>query len=186
MLGDSGALEAAGCARDQAGDPTGVTRGDANHLARRFALATLPAATLLAAQDAALCQAARRGVACVHEMAGPDIAGRRDFELLLDRVEALPIEVIGYWGDLDLEYVADRKLAQVGGDLFLDGSLGSHTAALSTPYEDRPDTCGVLYHDDERADRAVRAGQPGRGPGRASTPSATWPSARRCAAPAGP
>jgi predicted amidohydrolase YtcJ len=162
VLGDSGALTAAGCDRDAAGAPTGVTRGDANHLARRFALDTLPAATLKAAQDAALCQAARRGVVCVHEMGGPDIAGRRDFELLLDRVEALPIEVIGYWGDLDLEYVEDRKLAQVGGDLFLDGSLGSHTAALSTPYEDRPDTCGALYHDDqELTELYVRASQAG-------------------------
>jgi hypothetical protein len=162
VLGDSGALDAAGCDRDPAGEPTGVTRGEANHLARRHALASLPADTLLAAQDAALCQAARRGVVCVHEMGGPDIAGRRDFELLLDRVEALPVEVIGYWGDLDLEYVADRKLAQVGGDLFLDGSLGSHTAALSTPYEDRPDTCGVLYHDDgELTELYVRASQAG-------------------------
>ena len=162
VLGDSGALEATGCDRDQAGAPTGVARGDANHLARGFALATLPAATLLAAQDAALHQAARRGVACVHEMGGPDIAGRRDFELLLDRVETLPIEVVGYWGDLDLEYVADRKLAQVGGDLFLDGSLGSHTAALSTPYEDRPDSCGVLYHTDaELTELYVRASQAG-------------------------
>jgi predicted amidohydrolase YtcJ len=162
VLGDSGALEASGCDRDPTGAPTGVTRGDANHLARRFALASLPTATLLAAQDAALCQAARRGVACVHEMGGPDIAGRRDFELLLDRVEALPIEVIGYWGDLDLEYVADRKLAQVGGDLFLDGSLGSHTAALSTPYDDRNDTCGVLYHgDEELTELYVRASQAG-------------------------
>jgi predicted amidohydrolase YtcJ len=162
VLGDSGALTATGCDRDAAGDPTGVTRGDANHLARRFALDSLPAATLKAAQDSALCEAARRGVACVHEMGGPDIAGRRDFELLLDRVEALPIEVIGYWGDLDLEYVEDRKLAQVGGDLFLDGSLGSHTAALSTPYEDRPDTSGVLYHDDqELTELYVRASQAG-------------------------
>ena len=169
VLGDSGALEAAGCDRDEAGDPTGVARGDANHLARGFALASLPADTLRAAQDAALCQAARRGVACVHEMGGPDIAGRRDFELLLDRVEALPIEVIGYWGDLDLEYVGDRKLAQVGGDLFLDGSLGSHTAALSTPYEDRPDTCGALYHDDEElTELYVRASQAGIQVGRAS------------------
>jgi predicted amidohydrolase YtcJ len=149
LLGDSGALDATGCDRAPDGTPTGVTRGQANHLARRFALDSLPAATLLAAQDAALCQAARRGVTCVHEMAGPDISGRRDFELLLDRLEALPIEVVGYWGDLDLDYVAERKLAQVGGDLFLDGSLGSHTAALSTPYEDRPDTSGVLYHDDK-------------------------------------
>jgi predicted amidohydrolase YtcJ len=162
VLGDSGALDAAGCDRDQDGQPTGVTRGDANHLARRHALAGLPADTLLAAQDAALCQAARRGVVCVHEMGGPDIAGRRDFELLLDRVETLPIEVVGYWGDLDLEYVADRKLAQVGGDLFLDGSLGSHTAALSTPYEDRPDSCGALYHDDgELTELYVRASQAG-------------------------
>ena len=139
-----------------------MTGGQANHLARRFALDSLPAATLLAAQDAALCLAARRGVTCVHEMAGPDITGRRDFELLLDRVEALPIEVVGYWGDLDLDYVAGRKLSQVGGDLFLDGSLGSHTAALSTPYEDRPETSGVLYHDDEElTELYVRASQAG-------------------------
>jgi predicted amidohydrolase YtcJ len=162
VLGDSGALAADGCDRDPAGEPTGVTRGEANHLARRHALASLPAATLLAAQDAALAQAARRGVACVHEMGGPDIAGRRDFELLLDRVEALPIEVVGYWGDLDLDYATDRKLAQIGGDLFLDGSLGSHTAALSTAYDDRPDTCGVLYHDDaELTELYVRASQAG-------------------------
>jgi predicted amidohydrolase YtcJ len=162
VLGDSGALEAPGCDRGPAGTPTGVARGEANHRARRFAVASLPDATLLAAQDAALCQAARRGVTCVHEMAGPDIAGRRDFELLLDRVEALPIEVIGYWGDLDLDYVAERKLAQVGGDLFLDGSLGSHTAALSSPYEDRPDSRGALYHDDqELTELYVRASQAG-------------------------
>jgi predicted amidohydrolase YtcJ len=149
VLGAAGALQVSGCDRDTSGAPTGVARGQANHLARRFALDSLPAATLRSAQDAALCQAARRGVTSVHEMAGPDISGKRDFELLLDRAEALPIEVVGYWGDLDLDYVAERKLAQVGGDLFLDGSLGSHTAALSTPYADRPDTCGALYHDDE-------------------------------------
>jgi predicted amidohydrolase YtcJ len=148
VLGDAGALDADGCERGPDGAPTGVVRGDAGHLARRHALASLPDATLRAAQDHALCLAARRGITCVHEMAGPDISGRRDFELLLDRVEALPVEVVGYWGDLDLEYVADRKLAQIGGDLFLDGSLGSHTAALSTPYEDRPDLRGALYLDD--------------------------------------
>jgi predicted amidohydrolase YtcJ len=158
VLGDAGALDADGCERDADGAPTGVVRGDANHRARRHALASLPDEALLAAQDAALCQAARRGVTCVHEMAGPDISGRRDFELLLDRAEALPIEVVGYWGDLDFDFVQARKLAQIGGDLFLDGSLGSHTAALSTPYEDRPDHRGTLYHhDDELTELFVRA-----------------------------
>jgi predicted amidohydrolase YtcJ len=158
VLGPSGALDADGCERDADGAPTGVVRGEANHRARRHALARLPDETLLAAQDAAICQAARRGVTCVHEMGGPDISGRRDFELLLGRAEALPIEVVGYWGDLDFDYVEDRKLAQIGGDLFLDGSLGSHTAALSTPYEDQPDSSGILYHDDaELTELYVRA-----------------------------
>jgi predicted amidohydrolase YtcJ len=158
LLAAAGSLAAPGCRRSADGEPTGVVVGEANHLARRYALATLPDRVMVAAQDAALCLAARRGVACVHEMGGPDIGGRRDFELLLDRLEALPLEVVAYWGAADLDYVAERKLAQVGGDLFLDGSLGSHTAALSTPYEDRPDTTGVLYHDDdELTDLYVRA-----------------------------
>ncbi|HZD69494.1 MAG TPA: amidohydrolase family protein [Actinomycetes bacterium] len=158
LLAAAGALEAAGCERGPDGAPTGVVRDDANHRARRHAHDLLPDAAVAAAQDCALAHAARRGVACVHEMAGPAIAGRRDFELLLDRVDALPIEVVCYWGGLELEYVLERKLSQIGGDLFLDGSLGSHTAALSTPYEDRPDTRGSLYLEDaDLTDLYVRA-----------------------------
>src|SRR6266536_1533108 len=130
------ALDAAGCERGPDGEPTGVVRDDANHRVRRHALDQLADATVLAAQDQALALAARRGVVCVHEMGGPDVSSRRDFELLLGRLDALPLQVVCYWGAFDLEYVVGRKLSQVGGDLFLDGSLGSHSAALSTPYHD--------------------------------------------------
>jgi predicted amidohydrolase YtcJ len=158
VLAAAGALEAVGCDRDPDGEPTGVVRNDANHHARRHALDQLPNATVLAAQDQALALAARRGVVCVHEMGGPDISSRRDFELLLSRLDSLPLEVVCYWGAFDLDYVLDRKLTQVGGDLFLDGSLGAHTAALSTPYADRPETSGSLYHDDaELTELYVRA-----------------------------
>jgi predicted amidohydrolase YtcJ len=148
LLAESDAVRAVGCERDADGMLTGVVRHHANHLARRHALDALPARAVVAAQDRALALAARHGVTSVHEMGGPEVTGRRDFELLLDRLESLPVEVVCYWGDLDLELVAERKLGQVGGDLFLDGSLGSHTAALSSPYEDAPETTGSLYHDD--------------------------------------
>jgi predicted amidohydrolase YtcJ len=158
LLAAAGALEAAGCERGPDGAPTGVVRDHANHRARRHARELLPATAVAAAQDGALALAARRGVVCVHEMGGPDIAGRRDFELLLDRLDTLPIEVVCYWGGLDLSWVLERELGQIGGDLFLDGSLGSHTAALSTPYEDRPETRGSLYLDDaDLTDLYVRA-----------------------------
>src|SRR6266700_2276834 len=158
VLGEAGALAAVGCDRGTDGVPTGVVRHDANHHARRHALGQLPSATLAAAQDQALALAARRGVVCVHEMGGPDISSRRDFELLLGRLDSLPLQVVCYWGAFELDYVLDRKLPQIGGDLFLDGSLGSHTAALSTPYDDRPETRGSLYHDDaELTELYVRA-----------------------------
>src|SRR4029450_11938996 len=95
--------------------------------------------------DRALALAARHGVPCVHEMGSPGIGGRRDFELLLDRADALPVEVVGYWGELDFDYVAGRKLSQVGGDLWLDGSLGARTAPLSPPYQDVPRETRGLY-----------------------------------------
>lgn len=148
VLERSGALEAVGCERDRDGRPTGLVRDQANHLARRFAFNALPTRTIVAAQDRALALAARRGIACVHEMGGPGVSSRRDFELLLQRRHRLPVEVRCYWGDLDLDFVTGHKLAQIGGDLFLDGSLGAHTAALSTPYADRPETTGSLYLDD--------------------------------------
>ena len=158
VLAEAAALVADGCDRGSDGAPTGVVRDDANHRARRHALCQLPDATLVAAQDQALALAARRGVTCVHEMGGPDTSSRRDFELLLGRLEQLPLQVVCYWGAFELDYVLDRELSQIGGDLFLDGSLGSHTAALSTPYADRPETSGSLYHDDaELTDLYVRA-----------------------------
>jgi predicted amidohydrolase YtcJ len=158
VLAAAEALAATGCERGPDGAPTGVVRDDANHRTRRHAIGQLSDATLVAAQDQALALAARRGVACVHEMGGPDISSRRDFELLLGRLDTLPLQVVGYWGAFDLDYVLDRKLSQIGGDLFLDGSLGSHTAALSTPYADWAEARGSLYHEDaELTELYVRA-----------------------------
>ena len=158
LLADAEALEAVGCERDRDGRPTGVVRGHANRAARRHALDVLPTHGIQAAQDRALDHAARHGVACVHEMGSPGIGGRRDFDLLLERSAGLPVEVVGYWGDLDLDYVAGRKLNQIGGDLWLDGSLGARTAALSTPYDDAPEATGSLYLGDaELTELYVRA-----------------------------
>ncbi len=111
VLAEAGALAAVGCDRGPDGAPTGVVRDDANHRARRHAIGQLSNATLVAAQDQALALAARRGVVCVHEMGGPDISSRRDFELLIGRLDTLPLQVVGYWGAFDLDYVLDRKQA---------------------------------------------------------------------------
>lgn len=119
---------------------------DAHHHVRRTARDSITPAQRAEAQLAFLRHAASMGIACVHECAGPDISGRDDLAELLARSGDLP-RVVGYWGALGAAPPGARGLA---GDLFVDGALGSRTAALHEPYTDHPNTRGALYLDAER------------------------------------
>jgi predicted amidohydrolase YtcJ len=131
---------------------------DAHHRARRAARDSITPAQRAAAQLAFLRHAASKGIACVHECAGPDISGSDDLADLLSKSGDLP-RVVGYWGAFTGAPHGVRGLA---GDLFVDGALGSRTAALTRPYADRPDTRGALYLDAQRiADHLVTCTESG-------------------------
>jgi predicted amidohydrolase YtcJ len=136
-----------GIEHDADGRPSGLLRREANHIVRRWAIGAMDPRELDAARHAAARYAAGLGVGSVHEMSGPDLMGRDDLEAWV--TGDWPIEVVPYWGDLDLAVPLELELKQAGGDLFLDGSLGSHTAALCEPYADRPDHRGDLEIDDQ-------------------------------------
>lgn len=140
--------------------PTGVVRREANHVVRRWAVASMSDAELATARQVAAREAARLGIASVHEMGGPDSMGLRDFDAWLEG--SWPIEVVPYWSSLELDVPLERDLRHIGGDVLLDGSLGAHTAALDAPYHDDPGVIGHLEHDDETLTRwfldATRAG----------------------------
>jgi hypothetical protein len=140
----------------------GQLRLDAHHAARRAAYGAVPAAQRAAAQQATLGEAARLGIGSLHEMAGPEVSSAEDLQALLALAGATPgPRVVGYWGELaargGLDIVRELGLAGAGGDLFCDGALGSHTAALSSPYRDRPDTGGALRFDTAQLVDHVRA-----------------------------
>ena len=134
-----------GVQRDADGAPTGVLKREANHIVRRWSVGAMTEVELHRARMLVTEHAARLGIGSVHEMGGPDIMGAADFDAWLEG--SWPVEVVGYWGDADLGFVTRRELRQAGGDLFLDGSIGSHTAALTAPYADSDET-GHLYFDD--------------------------------------
>jgi predicted amidohydrolase YtcJ len=146
-LVSSGLVDLAPAARTAAGwsDEAPLAR-DAHHLARAAARELITPEQRRAAQLAFLHDAAAKGVACVHECGGPDIAGEADFRELLALRGKLP-RVVGYWGAFGARPDRARGLA---GDLFVDGALGSRTAALREPYTDAPHTSGARYLDAER------------------------------------
>jgi predicted amidohydrolase YtcJ len=137
---------------------------DAHHAVRSAAFSTLSPDRIREAQRATRRRAAQLGIGCLHEMAGPEISSEDDLTglLKLAAVEPGP-DVLAYWGEL-LEVQKARELGAIGagGDLFCDGSIGSHTAAMSEPYADHPDTRGSLrFTTEEIAAHLLMCGDAG-------------------------
>lgn len=123
---------------------------EAHSLIRAAAFARLSRTDRVRAQRATLEYALAHGIVAVHEMSGPSIGGLDDALALrdLEREFAGPHLTI-LWGE-QASPDAFERLRQIGGyalggDLFIDGSIGSHTAALIRPYSDHPSSSGTAY-----------------------------------------
>lgn len=117
--------------------PSGWVRRAAHHAVRDRVFGAIGPVQRRAARAAALRSAAERGIAAVHECAGPGTSTEDEFAALLAGSGSGTPEVYGYWGELGRAAKA-RELGAVGagGDLFVDGALGARTAYLRTPYRD--------------------------------------------------
>jgi predicted amidohydrolase YtcJ len=125
----------------------GRVTGEA-HAAARAAVRDVGDARRSELDRVALAAAARAGIVALHEQSSPRTDSRAGLAGLLaltaDPASALPL-VVGYRAELcetadDARAVAAAVpgLTGVGGDLDVDGSLGSRTAALRAPYLDPP------------------------------------------------
>ncbi|MEP6559819.1 MAG: amidohydrolase family protein [Nakamurella sp.] len=128
---------------------TGPVTRQAHHAVRGFARQQLSDRQRTNAQMAFLRSAAANGITEVHECAQDDVTGRADLAGLL--ALSGPIPVRGYLAaaitdpEQAGELLAATGAHALGGDLTVDGAIGSHTAALSSPYLDNPDSCGARY-----------------------------------------
>jgi predicted amidohydrolase YtcJ len=136
----------------------------AAHAAARQSTRRLPEEVLRRHQGRALTEAASHGYVAVVEMGAPHIGGMGDLALARtwnDGMEGtVPTpEVLPYWGELaSSEAHARSILDQLGpgvrglaGDLNIDGSIGSRTAALRSGYTDAANETGSLYLSVEQA-----------------------------------
>lgn len=137
-------------------DASGLVTGAA-HTAAREAARNLNDADLARVQSVALKHAAAQGYVALAEMAAPHVGSARDLLSLAqltaaDAAIALP-QVLPYWGQaVENAEEAQALLASLGtpvlglaGDLNIDGSLGSHSALLSSPYADASGESGAGY-----------------------------------------
>lgn len=175
-LANSAALQAAGVDRhtespsggvivlDDSGEPSGILKDTAMTLVLR-AIPEPGAAEEDAALTAAMRHVARHGVTAVHHMgtwADLEVFRRAHAAgSLTTRIRAaVPIETA--------ERLQATIADQGNGDdwlgigalkAFVDGSLGSHTAAFLQPYADAPDDTGLLIHEPDALYELCRAGE---------------------------
>ncbi len=144
---DGGTIE-----RYEDGRPTGLLKDNAMALVEN-AIPEASAAKLDREASAAMQHVAANGVTTVHDMAGWQSlatyrrARQRD-EMLTRIYSVVPLR--------DWERLRDDVAANGTGDAwlrtgglkgFMDGSLGSHTAAMLEPFTDAPDDVGFLIND---------------------------------------
>ncbi|MFE7212126.1 amidohydrolase [Streptomyces sp. NPDC057611] len=129
------------------GPVDGPLTADAHHAVRAAAFAAVTPAQRAEAQRAALSRAASLGIGSVHECGGPRISSEDDFTGLLRLAAEEPgPRVVGYWAEQDVDKARRLGAAGAAGDLFVDGSIGSHTACLHARYTDAAHT-GTAYLD---------------------------------------
>lgn len=151
-----------GIDRDDAGRPTGWLREAAAGRARACIRQLLPAARLARARQAAATHAAGLGITAMHEMGTPALSTVDD--AVAWSTGDWPVEVIVWWADIDPSVALTHRL-HPGGDLFLDGAIGSRTAAVTRGYRDGPDLGELFLSDSEVVDFFVRCTRAGVGGG---------------------
>lgn len=140
-----------------------------SHATLRSSVFAYDAATNSAHRERALAHLASTGHGTVVEMAAEGISGRADLEALLGRsaeVQAATPAVYAYWGQAVTQEQEARTLFDsfkspaligLGGDLNIDGSIGSRSALLRADYTDAPGQKGNSYLSVEQISAHVAA-----------------------------
>lgn len=153
--------------RGAGGEPTGILKDNASGLVDRV-VPNLTPEQQDRALDAAMAYVAERGVTSVGHMGGwGDLAAFRrahDAGRLRTRISAaVPLETWAILRDTVAARGRGDEWLRIGGlKGFVDGSLGSHTAAMHRPFTDAPADSGLLVTSPENLYRwtsgADRAG----------------------------
>ena len=102
---------------------------------------------ILAAYHTAAEQALKGGFTRVHTMIGDAEESNQHYSLIRDHLADFRLDFELYPQSFNIADALQLGAKRVGGCILADGSLGSHTAALTQSYADSP-TQGILYRSD--------------------------------------
>ena len=141
---------------DSSGLPTGIFRRNANYVLRSNVLRSLPDEFRMEAIHLAMSRLLENGITTVAAIEGGWLFDDRDAEFIYAHSGEFPVDMPLFYQTMDLAKVWKLGLRRVGGNIMVDGTLSSHSAALSAPYADRPDYRGQIFLPQDGLDEFVQ------------------------------
>ncbi len=125
-----------------------VLTGEDNDFAVNWLQDNCDEETIIRAYHKAAEAALRGGFAAIHTMIGDAHYSVQHYRLIRDRLSEFPVRYELYPQSFDVKAALELGSQRIGGCILADGSIGSHTAALTSPYRDK-NSLGNLYQTDE-------------------------------------
>ena len=123
---------------------TGIFRGKANAALRTNILNSFSNQRRRNCIDKLMPKLLSSGITTINAMEGGYMYSDKDAEFILENKDDFPVDITLFYQTMDLDKADQLNLKRVGGSLYVDGTIGAKTAALSFEYNDMPGHKGSL------------------------------------------
>lgn len=144
-----------GIARDERNLPKGFLSGKASAFFRNRIFENISDRDRMIGVSKAVNYGISKGITSIHAMEGGYTFHDKDVEFILKNKDQLPIDIHLFYQSYDVDKIIENGLKRIGGDIFVDGSFGSKTAAVTENYSGTTEN-GKLYFTDEELDYFVK------------------------------
>jgi len=125
--------------------PTGVFYRNANAILRANILKNFSNSDRRDAITNIMGQLLSNGITTVNAMEGGYMFSDKDADFIHENKEAFPIDIELFYQSMDIKKIKEMGLKRLGGNMYIDGTMGTRMAALSFEYADAPGKMGKLF-----------------------------------------
>lgn len=138
-----------GIARDERNMPLGYFSGKASAFVRNRMFNMMDNELREAGMKKAIDFAASKGITSLHAMEGGFTFHEKDAKFLYEHLNQVPVDVKLFFQTFDFSKLENYDLKCLGGDIFIDGSFGARTAAISQNYKGTEEKGKLYFNQDE-------------------------------------
>lgn len=134
--------------------PTGIIYGKVNALTRKKIIQSFSPSERYSSIIELSQNIIKKGVTSIHIMEGGYEFYENDAEDMHKYKDDLPIDIKLFYSTMDFRKIEKMKLDRIGGDIFMDGSFSSKSAAIAENYKNHKDN-GELYFSQEEINEFI-------------------------------